>query len=390
MLCHRSLNRRRQFARRMTLLVSAIVLALSTRGAAAEARVSLDRHSFNPSLGETVSITVATSPASRISIAILDRDGYAARWLAKDDLSDELSYVATWDGRDAEGVIVADEAYSFKVDVTSRDGHWTYFPAAGAPKTYSVQARHYSRRDAALMYELPTACRIHAQAGSATIDATTKTYSGPVLKTLVNREPRPAGAIVESWNGFDESGAIYVPDLPQFVTAILATELPENAVIAFGNKTRAFLDVAAGRRGVSLIPVVKGHAHAHHHGLASLEDVSPLLVITPLNGAWDEQAKAWMVKEDSVRLSVRLEGQSAPYVSRQPAKIIVFVDYVQAFERTVRTPNETIELQLGDPSTEPHIVSINWQSAYGPLAPNSIRVSGGHGAPLTESRDGRR
>jgi hypothetical protein len=301
-----------------------------------------------------------------------------------------------WDGRDAEGAVVADEAYSFKVDVSSDGGHWTYFPATDVPKTYPVQARHYSRRDAALMYELPAAARIHAQAGSAAIDAKTKTYNGPVLKTLVNREPRPAGAIVESWNGFDESGTIYIPDLPRFVTAILATDLPENAVIAFGNRTRTFLDVAASRRGTSLLPPTKRHEHAHHHGLVSLEDVSPSLVVTPLNGVWDERARTWMIPGDTLRLRVRLEGQTARYVARQPAKILVFVDYLQATEQIVRTPNETIELPIGAEPGQPHVVSLNWQSEYGPLAPNSIHVTrqpagiaAGTGAERTESNDGR-
>jgi len=358
---------------RILLLLATTLMALSTRRAEAENSVLLDRNAFNPSLGETVVITVKTPAASRISIAVLDRDGYVTRWLAKDEVSD-ASHVATWDGRDAEGAVVPDEAYSFKVDVTSSAGKWTYFPAASVPKTFPVQARHYSRRDAALLYELPAAARIHAQAGSAAIDVTTKKYNGPVLKTLVNREPRPAGAIVESWNGFDESGAIYVPDLPQFVTAILATELPENAVIAFGNKTRAFLDVAASRGGTSLLPAYNGHAHDHHHGLVSLEDVSPSLAVTPLNASWDEKAKAWTVKGNPLRLSVRLEGRTASYVARQPGKIIVFIDYVQAVERTVRTPNQTIELSLGVETGQPHVVSVNWQSDYGPLAPNSIRV----------------
>jgi hypothetical protein len=361
--------------RALLIVAQCIALASVARATSGENRISLNRSAFNPSLGETVSVTVATAPASRISIVVLDRDGFVTRRLANDVACENSSYVAKWDGRDAEGAIVANEAYSFKVDVTSSAGNWTYFPAAQASKTYPVQARHYSRRDAALMYELPAAARIHAQAGSAAIDATTKKYNGPVLKTLVNREPRPAGAIVESWNGFDESGAIYVPDLPQFVTSILATELPDNAVIAFGNRSRTFLDVAAHRSGTSLLPAVKERAHAHHHGLAVFDDVSPSLLIKPLNGTWDDHAKAWIVKDDSVRLTVRLEGETAPFVVRHPGKLIVFVDYVQVFERAIRTPEEAIELRLDAHSAAPHTVSINWQSEYGPLAPNSIRVT---------------
>jgi len=242
-------------------------------------RITVDRQSFNPSLGETVNVTVRASTRSRVSVAVIDRDGFVTRWLTKDAPTKDV-HVASWDGRDAAGAIVADEAYSFKVDVVSPDGAWAYFPAADAPKTYAVQARHYSRQNAALMYDLPYAARVHAQAGSAILDAKTALYHGPVLKTLVNREPRPASAIVESWNGLDESGAIYIPDLPHFVTAVLATDLPENSVIAFGNRSRTFLDVAAKRTGISLLPTQKEPRHQHHRGLPALEDVSPALSVT--------------------------------------------------------------------------------------------------------------
>lgn len=367
------------------VVAAATVIVLSARGETAAGRVSLNRSSFNPSLGESVSITVRTPPASRVSIVVLDRDGYATRWLAKAQETSD-TYTATWNGRDGEGAVVADEAYSFKVDVVSASGTWTYFPAASTPKTYPVQAKHYSRRNASLMYDLPAPARIHAQAGSAAIDANTKTYNGPVLKTLVNREPRPAGAIVESWNGLDESGAIYVPDLAQFVAAILATELPENAVIAFGNRSRSFLDMAAARRGASLLPAAKAHSHQHHHGLNALEDVSPSLTITPLGGVWNEQAKAWIVEGDTVRLRVALSGQTAPYVRRHPAKIVTFVDYVQQSEQAVHDPAQTISVRLGDRQGRAQVVSINWQSEYGPLAPNSIRVMRAAGQAAHGSR----
>lgn len=353
------------------------LMALFASGMAAHAepakRVSLNRHTFNPSHGEAVAITVITPSESRISVAVLDRDGHVTRSLAKDQPASG-AYTATWNGRDDAGGIVADEAYSFKIDVVSSGDRWSYFPGAGVPKSYPVQAKRYSRSNAALMYELPGPARIHAQAGSATIDQKTKAYDGPVLKTLVNREPRAAGAIVESWNGLDESGRIYVPDLPHFVTAILATELPENSVIAFGNRGRSFLDVAAGRRGTSLLPASKLHSHEHHHGLATLEDVSPSLVITPLNATWNEYQKAWVVAGDALSVELRLAGPTAANVARQPGKIISFLDYSQQSERPFRVSSRPMTSRVSVPAGGARIVTINWQSDYGPLAANSLRV----------------
>lgn len=360
---------------RLALLVSLVIVSPAFGHSTAALPVAVSKTSFNPSLGETVSIQLTLLTNAHVAISVLDRDGYVTRQLTNEPRQSG-AHLFTWDGRDAEGCIVADEAYSFKVDVTSPTGHWSYFPAAKGAKTYAVQAKHYSRRNAALMYDLPSSSRVHAQAGSARIDAKSSTYDGPVLKTLVNREPRPAGAIVESWNGLDESGDIYVPDLRNFVTAILATELPENSVITYGNKSRTFADVATKRSGTSLLPApgpATTASHDHHRGLTALEDVSPVLLIEPLNARWDAAMKAWQVSGAHIRVSVTLAGPSAHYVARQPGKIVTFVDYSERARRALNTrAAKDIAIEL--PRDGAHVISINWQSDYGPVAANSIRV----------------
>src|SRR5688572_25392583 len=106
----------------------ALSLALTAFSISASPAVSVDRHSFNPTLNETVSITVKTPPSSRVSVLVLDRDGFVTRTLAN-GVASSGTLVTKWDGRDTAGAIVADEAYSFKVDVVSAGGKWSYFPA---------------------------------------------------------------------------------------------------------------------------------------------------------------------------------------------------------------------------------------------------------------------
>jgi hypothetical protein len=351
------------------------VVALCAGARLFASTVLVEPSTFNPSAGERVTITVRTPPASHVSAMVLDRDGYPTRTLVT-DASAEGKYVITWDGRDSAGSVVADEAYSFKIDVRSATEQWTYFPAANPRKTFAVQAKHYDRRNAALLYDLPAAARVHAQAGSAELNEKTKTYHGPVLKTLVNREPRPAGAVVESWSGFDESRQIYVPDLPHFVTAILATELPENAVIAFGNRSRDFLTVAASRSASSLLPKHDAAEAEHHSGLETLEDISPQLSVETVNGYWDEGRRSWLVGEAPARLRLKLKGPTAATVARQTARVVVFVDYVQHSEIAVKPGSDVMTIPLPRLPAGSHVVSINWQSTRGPLAANSVRIAG--------------
>ena len=74
------------------------------------------------------------------------------------------------------------------------------------------------------------------QAGTVQTDSKRGKATGPVLKTIVNREPRPTGPVIETWLGLDESGSFYVPDLRGFSVSVAATSLPENALISVGNQ----------------------------------------------------------------------------------------------------------------------------------------------------------
>jgi hypothetical protein len=230
-----------------------------------------------------------------------------------------------WDGRDNTGSVVADEAYSFKVDWTNGHASDSYFPANRVEPMTSVTAKYYDRHGGTLSYELPVPSRVHVQAGTATPNPRTKEMDGPVMKTIVNREPRGAGTIAEHWNGRDESGAIFIPDLPDFVTAIATTPLPANSVITFGNRQRTFLDVVLSRSGASLFgfPV---STHEHHAGLQTLDDVSPSLRLTPKNAHWSASERVWRVSDDRIDLDLAIVGASAKAFRAQPGVIYTFLN----------------------------------------------------------------
>ncbi len=184
----------------------ACLLAASLCAAAEISDVSLSRPFFNPSLGQKIGLSFTLDRTGFLTLLILDRDGFLVRKLvaAKPVEKGPLSF--DWDGQDDAGEVVPDEAYSLKIDLSSGGQTGSYFPGNSLAEDLQVQTNYYDRRGAIFSYKLPRAARVHIQAGIARIDPKTKVADGPVLKTLVNREPRPAGAVVENWNGFDEGG----------------------------------------------------------------------------------------------------------------------------------------------------------------------------------------
>jgi hypothetical protein len=352
------------------LLLSALGLHTATAAGRPIRWVNIDRQSLNVAASESATIRIDFGQAGQASVVIVDRDGYPVRALLNAQPASG-SVTLHWDGRDDSGRFVADEAYSLKIDWRGPWGTDRYFPANEPAAMSAIEARSYDRRTATLAYNLSRPSRVHIQAGTAAVDPKTKKLVGPVMKTLVNREPRASGTIAEHWNGYDESGGVFVPDLEDFVVAIAVTPLPENSIITFGNRQRRFVDTLRTRRGASLFT---NRQHREHHlGLPTADDVSPALVIEPLNAAWSAADRAWIKSgTGSLRLRLRVEGPTAAEFGRHPATIERFVDG-RALGNPSRKTSDVVEVPV-DASGNIRRVSINWNSDWGPVAANTIQV----------------
>jgi hypothetical protein len=264
-------------------------------------------------------------------------------------------------------------AYSFFIELLSRNGTASYFPANKLVEMYEVSPKYYDRRGATLVYELPVASRVHIQAGQAVLDPNLGKNTGPVLRTVVNRAPRAAGRVVEQWNGYDETGTLLIPELPHFVIGIACTALPENSIVATGNRKRTFLGYVETRSGVSLITAKPQHKH-HHAGLTTLEDLSPSLAVSVLNGTRSGVAGCWQVPGPSVQLDVGVVGPTAREFRSQPGKLLFF-DGTRMLKAVPVSPDSSrtelnVELSRGEKKT----LAVNWASDYGPTASGIVCI----------------
>jgi hypothetical protein len=369
----------RQTAIRCTtwMAIGIVILCVPAGNAAPPANVfvSIEKSTMNPSLGESVALSVRLAKPGSLAVRVIDRDGFPVRTLVDDNDASEGLRQISWDGRDGEGRTVPDEAYSFRVDWFRGAERETYFPADIPSHLTSVDAEYYAAHTATIVYTLPVASRVHLQAGVASRNAKTGELDGPVMKTVVNREPRASGRIAEAWNGFDESGTVKVSDLRQFVLAVAVMPLPENSVITYGNRQRTFAESASTRRGASLF--TQRRKESHHGGLSVLEDISPAMRIEPLNASWSEGRRAWIFSGRSLRLRVTLSGPSAATFAAQKGTLEQFVDgkQVARSNRPTRLP-AIIEMRVPT-SAGLCNVTLNWQSEFGAVAADTVRVEGG-------------
>ena len=261
-----------------------------------------------------------------------------------------------------------DEAYSLKVDLVGDATTANFFPANVIREPLDSRGV-YDRFSGVVSYKLPAPARVHMQAGSARLNPKTNRPEGPVLKTIVNREPRAGGAIVESWNGWDESGTVRVCDLQDFSIAIAATPLPDQSVITVGNRKFSYFDWVAKRTGTSLLTIAPTD-HSHHRGLQALDDVAPALQLKPRNADWSASESLWLTKDGFIEVEVSVEGPTAAAFSAHPGKIMVFLDLQNI--KTLPPEAGPIAVPLRDLAAGPHRLTVDWVSDYGPVAVNTV------------------
>jgi hypothetical protein len=336
--------------------------------------VSISREFFNPSLGQTVEISVILTHPGLLSVKILDRDGYPVTTLASDKKSQVGKTTFLWKGDGSEG-IVPNEAYSVWIELKVGNKKDHYFPANQPLTEEKAELGYYDRKRAVISFRLQKPSRVHLQTGVAVVDPVSKKVEGPVMATVLNREPRSSGWIAEYWNGFaDSDSRIYVPDLPNFKLAVAATALPENSIIATGNRNQTFLEYATNRKGNSLF-TYKAPEHHHHQGLTSLDDASPSLSLRPQNASWSEKEQTWTLQASQLKIRGRLSGESAASFSKQPGYLVLFVDG-REIQKIMQPCSHDFEIEVPRNSlvAGTQIISANCASEYGPTAVFSLRL----------------
>jgi len=201
--------------------------------------------SFNPSMGETSSVTFRLRTRAWVGCTITDEDGFVIRTLIADSMCEpDKQHTLQWDGLDNKGELVPNEAYFPHLTVSADSVHENIHPLTWSGGIeQKIGKRGYDPRTGVITYSLPVASRVLIRAGI---------QNAALLKTVVDWQPRSAGTISESWNGKDEDNLFHLGDLPREASFVIkAYSLPQPCFITFGNKKQSY--VAYRRKNDSLL-----------------------------------------------------------------------------------------------------------------------------------------
>lgn len=197
--------------------------------------VTLSTNAFDPQRGGKAVLSYRLAEADNVNVNLYDPDGGLVRELASGVALDSGEHSVEWDGRDMEGAVAPDEAYTFTVETASGA---VYDPTTRSGGVVGDITEARFEADGTVTYRLPAASRVLIRLGL---------HGGPMLKTLVNWKPRVAGTITEYWDGRDEDGLIALRQEKGLSSLITFVTLPEATVITYGNTAESYRDYKLGR-----------------------------------------------------------------------------------------------------------------------------------------------
>jgi hypothetical protein len=334
--------------------------------------VSIDRKEFNPSEGETVTISYRISKPAKAIIKIFDTEMRLARDLMAESTGDSYLNEVIWDGRDLEGNTVPDEAYFFTVEATDYHGNFIFYdPTTISGGEFFIPEVNFDRGENRLSYQLPKDARVKIRAGIS--------QGGPLLKNILNWTPRLSGQNEEIWDGKDGSKNIDAVSQKGYGLMAEAVSLPENSILTYGNIDYDYFkyknDIAPERPKKVERPLFQSKTVWQE-----LQPVEPVKlgpepkfrIDLPEN--IEKTENGLPIVEGKTPIKIYLDEKIKRYVTEQRYEIIFFVDFKFVTEMEEGYSPFTLIWDSRNVPNGEHIIIVNVATFTGQVSSASMRV----------------
>ncbi|WP_461393530.1 FlgD immunoglobulin-like domain containing protein [Deferrisoma sp.] len=326
----------------------------------------MSKQTLNPARGETMEVGYRLGFPADVTLNVYDPDWHRVRTMTRPGQQPGPGSFS-WDGKDDAGRILPDEAYFFTLLARGRDGETavydpTSFSGGNERDITSATVDSVKRT---ISYRLPFPARVLIRLGLE---------GGPLLRTLVDWQPRPAGMVTEYWDGKDEDGLISLWDEKKFKMIITCYQLPENSVILYGNKNMGYVEYVRMAGDLPKKPD-RGSLEevSPHYRMSRITDRSPRvkLSFSPMEGRVDDGA---IVLRDRTIVNVDLDEESRKLFRDQQFEIVFFLDgRFYAEDEVGYTPFNWV-WDLYDVPEGEHVLTVNLSSFSDQIGVKSHRI----------------
>lgn len=228
----------------MRTFVTALLLV--TLGPSSQAleirRVGADRLQTKSPMTKPLSVRFELSEPASTELRIFDARDYLIRRVQSAGALAAGSHDLEWDGKDDSGRPVPPGAYRYLLAARSSDGVEVVYDLSDLTGGRPLRARQveWEAKEGQISYVLPGPAIVSVRIGLRN--------DGPLLRTLVDWLPRPAGPNREAWDGLDSSGVIRLSEHENREIAVSAFALSDNTILVGETREPAlFVDLGDAR-----------------------------------------------------------------------------------------------------------------------------------------------
>ncbi len=364
----------------LRMAAAMLSLLLSPYAAAAPVAAIGDyaSESFSPVRGESFSIPVHVNDPAKvkaIKVEIRSSDDDLMRTLAIVEITpDTTDYAVKWDGRDDADSVVPDEAYSPVIIVTMQSDETLTIAARGTSGGEEVYDFEKTIRPGVIEYSLPAASRMLVRSGIK---------NGPMLRTLIDWQPRTAGFHAERWNGRDKDDVVAIEQNPDVGYLIVGYQLPDHVIITHGNSSESYRHYRE-RRNWPLKQAGDEQRALERNGRVLrqeafqpvLQQKSPRIDVKLLTTATRQPAQRVKLLEEMLT-EVKLHPLDEIYLDQERYEISFFVDHAFIAEEEQGYVPFTWRWSPGRLGIKPgeHLLTVNVSGYNGQVGVKNIKFS---------------
>ena len=179
---------------------------------------------FSPALKQTFKLYYTLSEDANVTWEIYTPDNNLIRTIKSVD-SKKGEHTLEWDGKDANGTIVPNEAYNIVLHAYHDKTKQTLdYRETGCAVLKDLNTK--TNKTGNISYTLSSPARVLVRAGIE---------NGPMLRMISNWVPKNKGKVRQRWDMKDKDNLVDISTLPFGIT-VSAFELPKYAIITTNNK----------------------------------------------------------------------------------------------------------------------------------------------------------
>jgi hypothetical protein len=353
------------------IVIILILMTSSMFGAGVISFGKYKKNEFSVTREHQFEIPIHLNVKAKVFVDIYTPDGNKIRTLASLKELKKGNHSLKWDGKDDAGITVPNEAYIIVIRAKTKNGTYTV-----DPRTYSggeIETNLHTRvtPEGKTIYRLSKPSRVLIRAGIK---------DGPMMKSLINWVPKPAGENVQHWNGYDDNKVVNVLDTKQYGVIVVAFSLPSHSIIVTGNKNLSYSKYYKKKHFTfKPVPLKKrllerdGKGISPHYYNFRITDKDPKININfPKNADRTKDGIAIFKNNQAIPIKVTMSKEDEELMERSKYEVSFFVDFDFKSEEELGFMPITWLWSPNGLSKGKHILSVNISGFSGQVGVQNI------------------